>query len=225
MARKSPTPTRRSTTCSPRASVAPMTWPVRMPPPANSIELAGGQWSRPGCDAAAAAVGRGRDARRAAELAGDHDQHPAVEPALVDVFDQRRDGLVESGGPEFMASKTWWFTAWSSQLCHAAAQGAVERRGHQLDARLDQPPGQQALLPPGVCGRSDRGPAGLPATGRRLAGPALVSMFQACCSKASRACMLPCWSSRRRGGRTACAADPLAEPVGRVARARPMLGT
>ena len=39
----------RSFGCSPLAFVEPTTCPVRMPPPATSIDIACGQWSRPGC--------------------------------------------------------------------------------------------------------------------------------------------------------------------------------
>src|SRR5205823_2039143 len=34
---------------SPRALVAPMTWPIFMPPPETIIDIACGQWSRLGC--------------------------------------------------------------------------------------------------------------------------------------------------------------------------------
>ena len=78
--------TGRSFACSPRRLVEPITWPVFMPPPASRAQ----RDLRP-VVAAAVLV----DLRRAAELAPDHHRHVLVQPALVQVFDQRGQALIE----------------------------------------------------------------------------------------------------------------------------------
>ena len=70
----------------PGALVAPITWPVRMPPPASSAQLTCGQWSR---------LLHVVDARRAAELAPDHDGDVLIQPARVQVLDQGGQGRVQ----------------------------------------------------------------------------------------------------------------------------------
>ena len=91
--------TGRSLACSPRRLVEPITWPVRMPPPASRAHDTCGQWSRP-----ASLV----DLRRAAELAPHDDrhvvEHAAAGPGLRPAADSPGRAAACLRGP---CSKFW----------------------------------------------------------------------------------------------------------------------
>ena len=145
-------------TSSPRLSVAPMTPPVWMPPPAQMLEKARGQWSRPGCSVPAGALASPRagaaveaDLRRAAELAGDDDEHALVQSARVDVLDERGDRLVVVRQRKRSASKTGAGSPRDRpSCCTRPHSGPLRLAGDDLHARFDQPAREQQLLAPAI---------------------------------------------------------------------------
>ncbi len=83
----------RSTANEPCRSVAPMTWPPGVPPPANKIDMALAQWSRP----ALALTGQGTDLWRASELTHAITMVVSSKPRLVEVLDQRSHCVIPVG--------------------------------------------------------------------------------------------------------------------------------
>ena len=79
------------------------------------------------------AAGGGVDARRAAELAGDDQQDVLVEAAVGQVLDEGGDRLIDLRGPAVCMP----FAIWPVHV------PAAEVEGHEADAGLAQPPGQQ----------------------------------------------------------------------------------
>jgi hypothetical protein len=90
------------------------------------------------------------DLGRAAELAGHHDQHPAIEAAGVDVFDQGADRLVEVPAPRLHGVEDVVVDGVVVPVADAPAERAVEAGRHRVHAGLDQPARQQAALAPGI---------------------------------------------------------------------------
>ena len=109
------------------------------------------------------------DLRRPAELAGDHDQHPAVEAAGVDVLDQGADGLVEVAAARLHGVEDVVVDGVVVPVADPAAERAVQAGRHQVHAGLDQSPGQQAALAPGVPAVAVAEPGILPAQVERPA--------------------------------------------------------
>ena len=116
-----------------RSSVAPMTCPVRSPPPASTA-LKAVDW----CPRPPAGVEFGG----AAELGGDDDQGRVETADTLQVVEQGRESAVELGDQLVLPELA---------LVVGVPAGAVEevevvRDLDEPDARLDQPPGQQAAL-------------------------------------------------------------------------------
>ena len=127
-----------------------MTWPPGIAPAAHQQRDGAGP-----VVAARLRHARGRvlgvaDPRRPAELAGDHDEHAAVEAARVDVLDQGAHGLVEVPAARLHRVEDVVVDRVVVPVADPAAERAVQARRHEVHARLDQPPGQQAALAPGV---------------------------------------------------------------------------
>ena len=99
---------------------------------------------------AGGAVGLVIDARHATELAGHHDQNAAIQAAFIQVFDQRRCRAVEILAALLHRLENVGIDRVIVPVTDAAAQFSVERDGHQIDASLDESPGQQAALAPDV---------------------------------------------------------------------------
>ena len=127
--------TGRSTTCSPRSLLRPMTWPIRIDPQPMSTLKASPQWSRP----ASLFI-----LRRSAKLAHRDNQCRFVEPTLNQVVDERGNGSIKRRdqlpGP-FLGLEL--------------RRGAVVVPGHAVDrherrSRFDQPAGEQRALAEGV---------------------------------------------------------------------------
>ena len=77
------------------------------------------------------------DPRRASEFTPGHDAHVLVETAGVQVFDQRRDRLIELAKLLGQPLEV-----------RAVTVPTAERERHTAHARLDQPPGHQELIHP-----------------------------------------------------------------------------
>ena len=121
---RSVTVTGRSATSPPPASVLPITWPPRTPPPASSdVERLG----------IVVAAGAGIDLGRAAELAHPHDQRVVEHAALLQVGEQVGQRLIDLAG-QFLDAR---------EVVDVRVP-AVEHDFDERDAGFDQPPGQQA---------------------------------------------------------------------------------
>ena len=99
-----------------------------MPPPDNSAKLTGAQWSRP---ASLLIFGVRPNSPHTTT------RHVAIQSALVDILDQRRDALIKQ----------------RQMLLQPAEIIAVRipetvGHGHAAGSRFDQPPGHQQLIVP-----------------------------------------------------------------------------
>ena len=124
------------------ASLAPMTWPPRMPPPASSALQTPGQWSRPPAALSFGVRPNSPVATTSVE---------SSRPRAREVVQERREGPIE--GRQQLAGVV---------VERAEGRGTVAVPGHlvedriehvdrdQAHAGLDQPPGQQAALAEGV---------------------------------------------------------------------------
>ena len=111
------------------------------------------------------------DLGRAAELADGHDQRFVQQPALVEVFDQRREADVEHRAEHVLQP----VGILGVRVPQRVVDGRVARLARPADvdqphAGLDQPPRQQHALPPAVLAVALADPLGLVANLKRLAG-------------------------------------------------------
>src|SRR5262249_17979167 len=90
------------------------------------------------------------DLRRAPEIASHDDEHMIVEPALINVFDQRAHGLVEKRRAVLHSLEHMMVYRVVVPVLDTPAQRTVERDRDQFDAGLHQSPRQQTLLTPRV---------------------------------------------------------------------------
>jgi hypothetical protein len=74
--------------------VEPMTCPVRIPPPATSIDMAWGQVISTGLRNASLCTFLSIDAGGATEFSSDDEQNFSIQPLIVEVFDEGSHGLV-----------------------------------------------------------------------------------------------------------------------------------
>ena len=97
---------------------------------------------------ALAAAGDMRDARRAAELTCHNHQHSFVETALVDVFNQCRNGLIDKRSSVRQRVEHVMVDRMVVPVGDAATERPVEFGGDDFHACFDQPSCEQALLTP-----------------------------------------------------------------------------
>ena len=89
-----------------------------------------------------------RDARRAAELTCHNHQHAFVETALVDVFNQCRNGLIDKRSSVRQRVENVMVDGMVVPVGNAATERPVEFGGDDFHAGFDQPSREQALLTP-----------------------------------------------------------------------------
>ncbi len=77
------------------------------------------------------------DLRRAAEFAGDHHEHALSEAALINILDERADGLVVGVGAKSHRVEYVMVDGVIVPIIYASAQRAVELIGDNLHARFD----------------------------------------------------------------------------------------
>ena len=175
-----PTPTRRSAGCSPRRSVEPITWPSGD----ARRRRTGTTWR--------AASGRGRAAspppprspprRRCWPRRRSCGVRPKSPPTTSSTRSSRPrscrsstradDRPVEERRAVLHRVEDVVVDRVVVPVADPPAQRAVERDRDQIDPGLDQPPGQQAPLAPGVPPVAVAHPSGLPGSGRTPAAPA-----------------------------------------------------
>src|SRR5947207_11451880 len=104
--------------------------------------------SRRSAGHAAAAAGHSLDARCASKFTRDDHQHPFVQTASVNVFDQSRDRLVKIGRAEFERVENVVIDGVIVPICDPAAQWTVKSRGDDFHTGFDQSASHQTLLTP-----------------------------------------------------------------------------
>ena len=130
---KSGIETGRSTMVFANSSVAPMTRPVRKPPPASTRAEGSGLMA-----AAAAAV----ELRRTSELGGDHHQRGVQQFRLLQIVQQRREGLIQILNQQVLLHLRGVVRIPTG----AVEEVQIERDLDEADAGLHQSAGQQAAL-------------------------------------------------------------------------------
>src|SRR5436190_12646647 len=73
-----------------------------------------------------------------------------IETALVEVFNQGADRLIEQRRPMLHRVEEMMIDGMVVPALRASAHGAVERDRDQFNSRFDQPPREQTLLPPAI---------------------------------------------------------------------------
>ena len=79
---------------------------------------------------------------------GDDDQHPLVQPAGVNIFDEGRHRLIVSRQAKLVGVEDVLIDGMIVPVLHSTAQRAVELGSDDLDPGFHQPAGHQALLAP-----------------------------------------------------------------------------
>src|SRR5439155_22063844 len=104
--------------------------------------------SRSSAGHAAAAAGHSLDPRCASKFTRNDHQHPFVQTASVNVFDQSRDRLVKIRRAEFERVENVVIDGVIVPICDSAAQWTVKSRGDDFHTGFDQSAGHQTLLTP-----------------------------------------------------------------------------